>query len=129
MSEPVTVRPRPQIIKRLRARGDDCAIGAPVWHELRFGTLRLPLSKRRTQLEQYLDDVVRPVFPILPYDDVAADWHASERARLEAHGRVTAWVDGQIAAIAAVKGLVLVTANARHFAAFEGLVVEDWTRT
>lgn len=129
MSEPVTLRPRPQVVQRLRARGDECAIGAPVWHELRFGMLRLPTSKRRTQLERYLEDVIRPVFPILSYNDAAADWHASERARLEAKGRVTAWVDGQIAAIAAVAGLVLVTANPRHFAAFDGLVVEDWTRT
>ena len=127
VSEPVTVRPRARVVERLRARGDDCAIAAPVWHELRFGTLRLPPSKKRTRLERYLDYVVLPVFPILPYDQAAAEWHAGERARLEAKGRVTGWVDGQIAAIAMIAGLVLVTANPRHFAVFDGLVVEDWT--
>jgi tRNA(fMet)-specific endonuclease VapC len=41
-------------------------------------------------------------------------------------GRTPASVDGQIAAIAAVNGLTLVTQNVTDFAAFEGLDVEDW---
>lgn len=36
--------------------------------------------------------------------------------------------DGQIAAIARVNDLVLVTANMRDFRPFEGLSVQDWRR-
>jgi tRNA(fMet)-specific endonuclease VapC len=79
-------------------------------------------------LEAYLEEVVREAFPILPYDELAAAWHGRERARLEALGRPAPYVDGQIAAIAHVNDLVLVTANAGDFAHFEELKVEDWTR-
>jgi tRNA(fMet)-specific endonuclease VapC len=46
--------------------------------------------------------------------------------RLTAAGRPPAFVDGQIAAIAKVNDLVLVTSNLSHFDAFAGLRVEDW---
>ena len=37
------------------------------------------------------------------------------------------YVDGQIAAIAFVHDLILVTANMKDFTRFKGLAVEDWT--
>jgi tRNA(fMet)-specific endonuclease VapC len=67
-------------------------------------------------------------FPILPYDEAAATWHGEERARLEALGRPAPFVDGQIAAIAHVHGLVLVTTNDKDFARFKGLPVENWSK-
>jgi predicted nucleic acid-binding protein len=36
-------------------------------------------------------------------------------------------VDGQIAAVAHVHGLVLVTTNETHFRGFRGLQVENWS--
>ncbi len=42
--------------------------------------------------------------------------------------RTPTFVDGQIAAIARTRCLVLVTANRRDYELFEGLVLEDWTR-
>jgi tRNA(fMet)-specific endonuclease VapC len=68
---------------------------------------------------------VRGSFPILPYDEASAAWHGEERARLESFGRTAPFVDGQIAAIAQVHGLILVTANPRDFEAFQGLRIED----
>jgi tRNA(fMet)-specific endonuclease VapC len=79
-------------------------------------------------LEEYLQAVVRRSFPILPYDEVAAEWHGRERARLERDGKTPPFVDGQIAAIAGSRDLTLVTTNAKHFAWFEGLETADWTR-
>ena len=74
-------------MRRLRAHETEAAIPAPVWHELRFGSARLPRSNRRTAIERYLADVVLPNFPVIDYDQQAADWHAIERARLAALGR------------------------------------------
>ena len=45
----------------------------------------------------------------------AADWHARERARLEATGTPPPLADGQIAAIAATNDLLLVTRNVEDF--------------
>ncbi len=63
---------------------------------------------------------------ILPYDERAAEWHAKERARLSLKGRTPSFVDGQIAAIAKVNGLVLVTRNTTDFKSFSKLVIENW---
>lgn len=82
---------------------------------------------QRAPLEAYLRDVVFKSFPILPYDQEAATWHARERARHERVGRPGPYVDGPIAAIAYVHDLVLVTANVTDFARFEGLTLEGWT--
>ena len=120
--------PDPAILERLDEHGPECAIAAPVWHELTYGCRRLPKGKRRTALEAYLRDVVHRSFPILPYDEAAAAWHGEERARLDALGKPAPFVDGQISAIAHVNGLVLATINDRDFARFKGLRVENWSR-
>ena len=126
VSEPLRPKPSPSVIRRLNEIDDDAAIGAPVWHELRFGCARLPPSRRRERFEHYIDTVVLANFPVLEYDREAADWHALERARLTASGRTPPFVDGQIAAIAYVNDMILVTTNARDFQDFDGLRVEGW---
>src|SRR5262245_41742284 len=128
VSAPVARTPNRSIIRRLDQHGLHCAVAAPVWHELVFGCERLPAGSRRDALALYLQDVVRASFEILAYDDLAAEWHARERARLETIGTPAPFVDGQIAGIAFTRGLTLVTTNAKDFRAFRGLTVVDWTR-
>ena len=88
----------------------------------------LPKGKRRAALETYLRSVVQASFPILPYDEAAATWHGEERARLEALGRPAPFVDGQIAAIAHVKHLVLVTTHDKDFVRFKGVLLANWSK-
>ncbi len=83
-------------------------------------------TRRGDELGQWLAGLF-VLFLVLPYDREAADWQARERVRLERAGRPVPFVDAQIAAIAAVRGLTLVTANTRDFERFEGLSVEDWS--
>jgi tRNA(fMet)-specific endonuclease VapC len=128
VSVPVTTHPNPEVVRRLELHSHECAIGAPVWHELSFGVRRLPRGRRRTALEVYLEEVVRAGFPILAYDEVAAVWHARELTRLEKAGKPVPYVDAQIAAIARTNALVLVTANPGDFARFIDLDVQDWTK-
>ena len=127
VSSPVSRTPDPRIIKKLEEHGHECAIAAPVWHELKYGCSRLPRGKRRTALETYIHDVVQASFAILPYDEASAEWHGHERARLEKLGRPSPYADGQIAAIAHANGLVLVTVNTRDVARFRELTVENWS--
>ncbi len=127
VSAPIVKDPNRRVVKRLEQQSGSCAIAAPVWHELVYGASRLPAGKRRTALEEYLHRVIRSSFPILAYDDAAAEWHGRERARLEEHGRTPPFVDGQIAAIAFTHGLVLVTTNTKDFRGFENLETADWT--
>jgi tRNA(fMet)-specific endonuclease VapC len=125
ISEPARPSPNRRVLRLLERHEFEIAIAAPVWHELLFGLRRLPLSTKRTRIEGYLFGTVVDL-PILPYDAAAADWHAAERARLEAQGRVIHFFDAQIAAIARVHDCTVVTANVDHFEAFEGIRVENW---
>jgi len=129
LSEPIRKRYDVGLVARVGHHTPESATAAPVWHELVHGCERLPPSRRRTRLEEYVRGVVPASFPILPYDEAAAAWHAAERARLEAEGRPPPVVDGQIAAIAVVHELVLVTANVQDFDCFEDLSLEDWRTT
>ena len=126
VSEPLRAKPHVDIMSGLRKHHAEAAIPAPVWHELRFGCSRLPQSCRRQAIESYLEGVVLASFPVLPYNREAADWHAVERARLGALGRTPPFVDGQIAAIAYINDLVLITSNTGDFEHFRGLRVQSW---
>lgn len=128
LSEPLRRDPDPDVVQRLRDEGHHIATASVVWHELIFGLQRMPPSRKRAAVERYLAEVVAVSVPLLPYDAAAAEWHGIQRARLSKAGRTPAFVDGQIAAIAAVNDRVLVTDNLRHFAVFEGLRVERWHR-
>jgi tRNA(fMet)-specific endonuclease VapC len=128
LSEPAKRDPHPAVLRRLEAHAQDLATCSIVWHELLYGAARLPRSRRRTTLETYLVDVIEATLPILSYDADAARWHAEERARLERVGRQVGFADGQIAAVAAVNGLTLVTANTRDFKVFRGVRTVDWSK-
>jgi tRNA(fMet)-specific endonuclease VapC len=127
VSEPLRPNPARAVLRRLRRHEGETAIASIVWHELRFGCARLPRSRRKDAIERYLEQVVLASFPILDYGRAAAEWHALERARLEAVGQTPPFVDGQLAAIASVNDLVLVTANKATFHGFKGLQVQSWT--
>ncbi len=127
VSEPLRPSPSRAVLRGLASHEGETAIASIVWHELLFGCVRLPKSRRREAIERYLADVVLASFPILDYERTAAEWHARERVRLEAAGKTPPFIDGQIAAIACVHDLVLVTSNKVDFRGFKGLRVESWT--
>jgi tRNA(fMet)-specific endonuclease VapC len=126
VSEPLRPKPQHGVIRKLSLHEVEIAISSVVWHELRFGAERLPMSRRREAIVQYLDEVVLPTMPVLDYDRAAAEWHAKERARLAARGETPPFADGQIAAIAHVNELILVTFNHADFRKFQGLRVLSW---
>lgn len=128
LSEPVRPAPDPGVLEKLREHREVIATAALVWDELLFGCRRLPPSRRREAIESYLFRAVRASIPILPFDRAAAEWHAAERARLSVLGMPPPFVDGQIAAIARVNHLVLVTANLSRYEPFEGLSIENWKK-
>jgi tRNA(fMet)-specific endonuclease VapC len=127
LSEPLKAVPNSKTLRKLQIHQNQIATAAPVWHEMLFGCNRLPSSRKRDAIERYLRTVVWPSVPILPYEIGAAEWHASERARLARSGKYPAFVDGQIAAIATINDLILVTNNVADFVLFEDLTIENWS--
>ena len=116
--------PRHQTSREPRARMRD---RRPCLARVDIGLSPPSRGKRRDAIDAYLQDVVNASFPILAYDEAAATWHGHERARLEGLGRSAPFTDGQIASIAHVNGLTLVTFNVKDFAHFKDLSVTAWT--
>ena len=126
VSEAIKTSPNNSVMLKLEKYQNEIATATIVWHELQFGCRRLPASRKRELIEAYLEGVVAQNLEILPYDTAAADWHAAERARLTASGKPPAFADGQIAAIAKVNKLILVTRNVLDFKSFSGLKIQNW---
>lgn len=61
-----------------------------------------------------------------PFDDQAAERHASIRADLERAGTPIGPNDLLIAAIALARKCILVTSNVREFGRISGLEIADW---
>ena len=127
VSEPIRAKPNEVLMSYLHQHRAAIAIPTITWHELWFGCMRLQPSRRRADIEDYLNRVVA-LMPMLAYDAESAQWHASERARLTKLGKVPPYADGQIAAISRINDLTLVTANVSDYAFFDDLHVIDWTR-
>ncbi|MDZ7831072.1 MAG: type II toxin-antitoxin system VapC family toxin [Desulfobacterales bacterium] len=126
LSEAVKTVPDKSVMRMLEKCQHEMVTAAPVWHELQFGCQRLARSRKREIIASFLNDVVKRTMPVLPYDDRAAEWHAGERARLSSKGLTPSFVDGQIAAISVVNGLILVTRDIDDFTHFSRLKSENW---
>lgn len=126
LSEVMRAQPNPRVLERLEKYSNSSVTSATVWHELRFGCERLPASRRRRALETYLDDLEASRFRILPYDRLAAHLHGQLRAELQRQGLGASLPDGEIAAVALLHNLIVVTNNTRHFEVFPDLQLEDW---
>ncbi len=125
--EVIRIVPDKLVVTRWEKHLNETSITSITWHELLYGVQRMTSSRRRDQHEAFLADLSSRL-PILPYEQLAAEWHAFQRARLVKMGRTPPYEDGQIAAIAAVNQLVLVTANTSDFQYFEGLKIENWAK-
>jgi len=126
LSEPLRPRPDKRVVRHLQEHDGRLATAAVAWSELVYGAARLPQSRRRRVIEEYLGALASSDLQILPYDAEAAVLHGRERARLAAAGRPSPFADGQIAAVARRFDLVLVTRNTRDFEPFEGIEVVNW---
>lgn len=127
ISEMMRPKPSERILAQFKQHKDEIAIPAIGWHELWYGVKRPEASRKRTTLEIYLEELLAPSIPILPYDARAAEWHAAERARLARSGKTPPFADGQIAAIAQVNDLILVTLNMADYQHFDGITLRDWS--
>ena len=124
-SELMRPAPNPKIVETVDRCKEETATASTVLHELLYGCLRLPESKKRQSFMDYINDSVLNLL-VIDYDSEAAQLHAQERARLSRIGKTLAFADGQIASIAASNDLILVTNNVADFQYFENLKIENW---
>ncbi|BCG65884.1 MAG: tRNA(fMet)-specific endonuclease VapC [Methyloprofundus sp.] len=126
LSEPARKHPNSNVMQRLAQYDGQYVTAAIVWHELQYGCELLAESKRKTKLQSYLLTLQDGGLIIIPYDQLAAEWYAKQRAMLKVQGKMSAYADGEIAAIAAANNLTLVTRNTDDFSDFKNLQLENW---
>ncbi len=126
LSEPLKIQPDAIVMERLQQYQNHIVTATIVLHELYFGCYQLPPSHKEKSIKKYIDEVVVANIPMYSYNEDAAEWHASERARLQSIGQSPPFVDGQIAAIAHVNNLILVTRNITDFSSFSDLQIQCW---
>jgi tRNA(fMet)-specific endonuclease VapC len=113
----------PQIRERMGSITDaDIAISTVTMGEMFFGSAKSEYPQRsRAKQNAFLIRFVH-----LVYDEAAADEFSRIRAHLERLGTPIGPYDMQIAAIAVVHGLIVVTHNTQEFARIPWLTLEDW---
>ena len=95
--------------------------------EIRRGIELLPVGKRRTQLEQWQDDLVASFeMRLFPVTKAIADRWAVLSAQTQRKGITLANIDGLIAATALEHDLTLVTRNVKDFAGVEVPLFNPW---
>ncbi|HKT23568.1 MAG TPA: type II toxin-antitoxin system VapC family toxin [Terriglobales bacterium] len=129
VSEWVKPQPNPGLIAWMEATDEDRVyLSVITLVELRYGVDRLPASKKRKRLEDWLENELPFRFEarILDIDSKIA--HACGRmiARREAIGRPLEVMDALLAATAEVHGLTVITRNNSDF---EGVAqcLNPWT--
>jgi predicted nucleic acid-binding protein len=116
--------PQPSVSQWLDEVDDDLLCFSVVsLGEVLKGIAALPTSKRWNELEQWLDETLRPWFEgrILPVNEPIAERWGVLAGQCKRAGRPLNVADGLIAATAMEHDLTVVTRNVRDF---EGLGVE-----
>ena len=100
----------------------DIAVCTVTMGEMYAGSAKSQTPERSRALQ----DAFFIRFASLNFDEAAADAFGQIRAELESAGTPIGPYDMQIAGIAQVHGLIVVTHNVKEFSRIAGLVVEDW---
>ena len=97
--------------------------------EILKGLTVLPESKRRQQLQQWIDERLRPWFGgrILPITERIAERWGTLAGECQKKGRGLTMADGLIAATALEHDLTVVTRNVRDFADLGAGVFNPWS--
>jgi len=96
--------------------------------ELRRGVVILPMSKRRSDLEEWLEKRLIPRFKgrILPVTYVIGDRWGLLDGECQLRGKPLGTADGMIAATALEHNLTLVTRNVNDFAGLGVILFNPW---
>lgn len=128
VSETMRAAPEPRVVAWLDAQlVETLHLSAISLAELLLGVAVLPDGKRKAQLEMQLSRAAALFGQrVLPFDGNAAAAYAAIVSRARQSGRAIGVADGQIAAIAASKGLTVATRDVAPFEAAGVPVINPW---
>lgn len=129
ISELVRTRPDPRVLKWVEAADETLLyLSVLTLGEIRKGVAALPQSKRRTQLETWLEVELQARFSgrTLSIDRSVADRWGQLAAHAKRTGRSLSAIDGLLAATAMHHNLTIVSRNVNDFASTHVPVVNPW---
>ncbi|PXF32097.1 twitching motility protein PilT [Pokkaliibacter plantistimulans] len=114
-----------EVLQHLDAlsQNDRVVISAITYSEMRYGQIG---KKAPAKLGTAIDQFVKRLNGVLPWDASAVDMALKVRVQLASEGTPIGSNDAAIAAHAIVTGCTLVTHNVREFSRVAGLTYEDW---
>ena len=117
---PTKTRPASELVGWLRRNGGHCYISAVTIAEIGYGAAWL-VHRRATRRAADLQSWLRGILAfhrdrVLPIDEMAALRAGELMARARANGVEIDLEDAMIAAVADLRGMIVLTGNARHFA-------------
>ena len=129
ISELTKTNPDANVRMKVKNNQKISAIPSVVWSESLYGINVLPVSKKRSLLEDFYLNTILSTFPIISFDNHAASIFSDIKSRLHTIGRPAPVLDMQIAAIAIANNMILVTRNTKDFENIQevsALMLENW---
>ncbi len=132
VSELVRVRPEPRVVEWMRAAQENLLhLSVLTLGEIRKGATILPASRKRDQLERWLEIDLPGQFGnrVLPINAEIAELWGAMAGQAQLRGIALAIIDGLVAATAKHHGLSVVTRNVKDFSVWGIPVVNPWETT
>lgn len=129
VSEPLRLEPDLRVVEWIDEQPlETLYLSAITVAELRAGVALLPPGKKRTGLNENLENKVLALFlgRVLPFDVSCTPAYGKLFSTARAAGLAIATADGYIAAIAATHGLIVATRDTRPFEAAGVPVINPW---
>lgn len=128
LSEVVKKQPEPQVLKWLSSKQpQQLYVSSLTWAELQHGVFKLPASKRRNELTQWLASLNQQYKKhFLAFNAETAECWALMTSNLEAQGMPMAIIDSLICATAKQHKLILVTRNTKDFIHSQVQLINPW---
>jgi len=114
ISEPTKPAPSGKVVDWLSANEENLVVDSIILGELCIGILALPRGRKRTQLEQWFDDVAQTI-DCLPWDAAISRGWAKLVVDLKQKGDKLPLLDSMIAATALHHELIVAMRNIRDF--------------
>jgi toxin FitB len=131
ISEYLRPEPDPQVTQWFQEKnGVSLYLSVVTEAELRAGAGRLPMGKRRSTLQQLIDEVLNEDFAdrILAFDRAAARAYGDIFNRSMREGKTMSSADCQIASIAETHGLKIATRNTKDFVHCGVEIMNPWSK-
>ncbi len=129
ISELVRKGPEPRVLKWMEEADESLLyLSVLTLGEIRKGVACLPQSRRRSQLEAWLEQDLQVRFAgrILPIDAAVADRWGLLAAEAKRKGQTISSIDGLLAATAMQHNLTIVSRNVSDFANTHAAVLNPW---